>query len=175
MYNITFYRNMLDQKRHPVSFDLDKRLHCYRVSAFERPLYLFCFGWWLTWPARLLRSASKADKPFSPKESVHSSNQMHGWIIYLSLKDDLLSVIPIKHTESAGGQNLMPTCTFQASSTIVWFPWSIFNLLMKLSRINEAIRQTSAFMRCSGKCYGKSSDKITSVKIPTMELKQKWD
>lgn len=170
MYKITSYRNMLDQKRHPVSFDLDKRLHCNRVSAFERPLYLFCFGWWLTWPARLLRSPSKADKPFFPARSQFT----------LATKCmDGLFICPLGmifcHTESAGGQNLMPTCTFQASSTIVWFPWSIFSLLMKLSRINEAICQTSAFMRCSRKCYGKSSDKITGVKIPTMELKQKWD
>lgn len=114
-----------------------------------------------------------------PQDSVHSSSQMHGWIIYLSLKDDLLSAMPINnrhiHMESAGGQNLMPT-TLQASSTPTSFrlPWSIFNLVQKLCRINDAICQSCAFMRHSEKCYGKSADtvKITSVEIPTVELKQ---
>lgn len=167
MHKMSFHSNMLSKKCHTVSLYSDERLQYHRVSCFKNHLSVLFFP--------ICKHGTQT--PFSPR--IYYGNHIHGWIVSFSLKDDLLSAIPMndRHVrmESAEGHSLMPTPPRQAAPPPL--PWSIFNLVRKLSRINEAICQTFAFMRQCGKCYGKSGDtlQITSVEIPTVKLKQKRD
>lgn len=117
MHKMSFHSNTLSRKCHTVSFYSDERLQYHRVSCFKNHLtVLLCFMSHVTHQAF---PASTAYKPPFPQDSLRSSNQMRGWLIYLSLKDDLLSAIPINNRhvrmESAGGQSLMPTPPRQAA------------------------------------------------------------
>lgn len=113
MHKMSFHSN--SRKCHTVSFYSDERLQYHRVSCFKNHVsVLFCFMSHV--PTRLFQQARHTN-PLSPR--TRSSNQMRGWLIYLSLKDDLLSAIPINNRhvrmESAGGQSLMLTPPRQAA------------------------------------------------------------
>lgn len=109
MHKMSSHSNTLSRKCHTVSIHSDERLQYHRVSCFKTHVsVLFCFMSHVTHQAFPICKHG-IQTPFSPR----TSKQMHRWIIYLSLKDDLLSAIPINnrhvHMESAGGQSLMPT------------------------------------------------------------------